>query len=100
MLPDEENDTLEPSESGRRRALISGPEGVTAAEIEAAVDRIKTRNAEGLVWIDILKPTEADGAFLRDVLGFHPLAVEDCLYGKQNPKLERYPGYFFLVLYA
>src|SRR5690606_14422012 len=22
------------------------------------------------------------------------------LYGKQNPKLERYPGYYFLVLYA
>lgn len=54
----------------------------------------------GIVWIDIVRPTEADGVLLRKDLGFHPLAVEDCLFGKQNPKLERYPGYFFLVLYA
>ncbi|MEX1182790.1 MAG: magnesium/cobalt transporter CorA [Gemmatimonadota bacterium] len=53
-----------------------------------------------LVWLDLVRPTEADGGFLRDMLRFHPLAVEDCLQGEQNPKLERYPGYFFLVLYA
>jgi magnesium transporter len=47
-----------------------------------------------------VRPTETDGDLLRGDLGFHPLAVEDCLFGKQNPKLERYPGYFFLVLYA
>jgi magnesium transporter len=56
--------------------------------------------AKERVWIDILRPTSEDGAFLRDTLGFHPLTVEDCLHGEQTPKLERYPGYFFLVLYA
>jgi magnesium transporter len=55
---------------------------------------------QGLVWIDIVRPTHVDGRMLRDDLKFHPLTVEDCLVGKQNPKLERYPGYFFLVLYA
>jgi magnesium transporter len=55
---------------------------------------------QGIVWIDIVRPVEADGVLLRSDLGFHPLTVEDCLFGKQTPKLERYPGYFFLVLYA
>ncbi|HEX6135573.1 MAG TPA: magnesium transporter CorA family protein [Longimicrobiales bacterium] len=106
MLPGDELEVEEqesPESAGRRRAFASGPAGVTAVTIEDAAERIRTGSARGeetLVWIDILRPSEADGTFLRDVLKFHPLAVEDCLYGKQNPKLERYPGYYFLVLYA
>jgi magnesium transporter len=53
-----------------------------------------------LVWIDVQNPDEAAAAFLRERLGFHPLAVEDCIRGRQRPKLDRYPGYFFLVLYT
>jgi magnesium transporter len=114
----------ERAESGaRRRAFASSPDGVQALSAEDASGRIRrgsgpalvardpeTGNAtgpalsgtpaQGIVWIDIIRPTQADAVFLRDNLGFHPLTVEDCLYGKQTPKLERYPGYFFLVLYA
>lgn len=61
--------------------------------LEAPADR-------PLVWIDITAPGPAEAAFLRDELGMHPLAVEDCLRGRQRPKLDRYPGYFFLVFYA
>ena len=53
-----------------------------------------------MVWVDFVRPTEEDGVYLRDQMNLHPLAVEDCLQGLQNPKLERYPGYFFIVLYA
>ena len=53
-----------------------------------------------LVWIDVAAPGEAEAVFLRDTLGFHPLAVEDSIRGRQRPKLDRYPGYFFLVFYA
>ncbi|HEX2167890.1 MAG TPA: CorA family divalent cation transporter, partial [Longimicrobiales bacterium] len=76
-------------------AESAGGETVAAAEAVPADVR-----QQGIVWIDIVRPTEEDGVLLRKDLGFHPLAVEDCLFGKQNPKLERYPGYFFLVLYA
>jgi magnesium transporter len=48
----------------------------------------------------VQNPDEAAAAFLRERLGFHPLAVEDCVRGRQRPKLDRYPGYFFLVLYT
>jgi magnesium transporter len=53
-----------------------------------------------LVWIDVACPGPPEAALLRERLRFHPLAVEDCLRGRQRPKLDRYPGYFFLVLYA
>jgi len=53
-----------------------------------------------LVWIDVACPGPAEEEFLRDRLHFHPLAVEDCVRGRQRPKLDRYPGYFFLVMYA
>jgi magnesium transporter len=97
-----------PTTGHRHRVLVSGPAGVHPASLEEAVvlmDRDGgAQPAQGtaarLVWIDIVGPTEEDGAFLREELRFHPLAVEDCLHGRQYPKLERYPGYFFLVLYA
>lgn len=53
-----------------------------------------------LVWIDVASPGEAEADFLRDRLHFHPLAVEDCIRGRQRPKLDRYPGYYFMVLYS
>jgi magnesium transporter len=52
------------------------------------------------VWIDIAAPGEDEERFLRDEPQFHPLAVEDCVRGRQRPKLDRYPGYYFLVFYA
>ena len=53
-----------------------------------------------VLWLDLVRPTDEDGEYLRSTLHLHPLAVEDCLHGEQLPKLERYPGYFFLVVYA
>jgi magnesium transporter len=100
-------DDLTQTEGGtRHRALATGPDGVRAVTVDEAVRRMDRGAPEPsskpgpLVWIDIVRPTEEDGNYLRDGMRFHPLAVEDCLQGLQNPKLERYPGYFFIVLYA
>lgn len=53
-----------------------------------------------LFWLDLHAPTEADFAALREVFGFHPLAVEDSLHFGQRPKLEDYDDFAFLVLYG
>lgn len=91
------------------RAFAALPNGVHAISREQAVERIVSpvrETVEGeaqpptLVWLDISNPGQEEAAFLRDVIGFHPLTVEDCMRGRQRPKLERYPGYFFLVMYA
>lgn len=58
------------------------------------------RERPPLVWIDVESPRAAEEGFLRDTLGLHPLAVEDSVRGRQRPKLDRYPDYYFLVMYA
>jgi len=90
-------------------AYASLPNGVHAIDVERAVGLMRdavaatpTPDAESapIVWIDVSSPTEADAVFLRERCGFHPLAVEDCMRGRQRPKIDRYPGYFFLVVYV
>jgi magnesium transporter len=88
------------------RAFASGPTGVHAIALEEATAKIRARaTGEGatddsVVWLDVSNPTEAEARLLREGIGFHPLAVEDCMRGRQRPKLDRYPGYLFLVIYA
>jgi magnesium transporter len=94
---------LEPS----IRAFASLSNGVHAITREQATESVRAQMEKRapaeeapLVWIDVVNPGDAEAAFLRDELGLHPLAVEDCVRGRQRPKLDRYPSYFFLVIYA
>ena len=82
------------------RAGVLQPTG--AEEASEAIRRALAgdERAEGFVWIDIIAPGEREAIFLRDELNMHPLAVEDCLRGRQRPKMDNYPGYSFVVFYA
>lgn len=82
------------------RAFAALPSGVHAIPMEQALKLLVSEEEKPLLWIDVTNPGADEAAFLRDEMHFHPLAVEDCLRGRQRPKLERYPGYFFLVVYA
>ena len=52
-----------------------------------------------IVWVDVADPTSKDFEDLAREFGFHPLSIEDCLNEHQRPKVEEYPGYYFIVLY-
>lgn len=52
-----------------------------------------------IVWADVSDPTGDDFAELAEEFGFHPLSIEDCRNTHQRPKVEEYPGYYFIVLY-
>ncbi len=49
-------------------------------------------------WLEVEAPTPDDLAILTARLGFHPLAVEDCVHPQRRAKFERYPTHGFLVL--
>jgi magnesium transporter len=52
-------------------------------------------------WLDLDgAPGDEESAMLRDIFGFHPLAVEDAEHFHQRPKLDTYDGYVFLVVYG
>ena len=101
---------FEDESSAERRTRIHAyaqtETGVHAIPLARALETIrrgaKDRGSEDppLVWIDVAAPGAAEGEFLRTELRFHPLAVEDTVRGRQRPKIDRYPGYYFLVMYA
>src|SRR2546423_12998173 len=51
-------------------------------------------------WLDLDRPSEDDFEILRDVFGFHPLAVEDSEQFDQRAKLDDYDDFVFLVVYG
>lgn len=95
-------------EQARITCWTAGENGVHAIPLETALGLFgacqAARSADDhtapLLWIDVASPGEPEAEFLRDRLHFHPLAVEDCVRGRQRPKLDRYPGYYFLVMYS
>jgi magnesium transporter len=51
-------------------------------------------------WIDFHQPSEDEIEFLNNPLDFHPLAIEDCIFALQRPKLDYYQDYTFFVTQA
>lgn len=86
--------------AARVRAYRARPDGVHVVPLEEALDHIRQPAPDAPpVWLAIADPGPSEGELLRG-LGFHPLAVEDTLRGRQRPKLERYDAYAFVVVYA
>ena len=54
---------------------------------------------QNVVWADVSDPTGEDFAELAEEFNFHPLSIEDCRNAHQRPKIEEFPGYYFIVLY-
>lgn len=52
-----------------------------------------------LTWINISKVNDESIAYLRDKYKFHHLDIEDIQSESQNPKLDVYKDYLFLVLH-
>ena len=63
---------------------------------EVAV-HLKDRN---FVWIDLVAPPDDELKKLAELIGLHPLTIEDAHTFKQRPKLEEYDGYVFLVVFG
>jgi len=51
-------------------------------------------------WLDLDRPDADDFEILREVFGFHPLAVEDSEHFDQRAKIEEYDDFVFIVVYG
>ncbi len=56
---------------------------------------------EGLLWVDFEgTPPEEDEPLLRQVFGFHPLAIDDALQESHVPRVDDWGDYLYIVLHA
>jgi len=55
---------------------------------------------ESLVWVDMEQPNEKDNRLLSDVFHFHPLTIEDAIETRNQPKVEPYSNYLFLIVHG
>jgi magnesium transporter len=51
-------------------------------------------------WLDLTAPSHEEIAQLRELFGFHPLALEDTEHFGQRPKLDNYDDHVLLVFYG
>src|SRR3954453_1881800 len=65
----------------------------------ADVKRALTTTTER-VWIDLISPDHDELADLSEVLGLHPLVVEDILESNQRAKIEIYPDALHIVMFG
>lgn len=64
-------------------------------------DSVETLLASGkFFWLDLHQPDSNDFEVLRNVFGFHPLAVEDSEHFGQRAKFDDYDDFVFLVMYG
>ncbi|HZD56259.1 MAG TPA: magnesium/cobalt transporter CorA [Anaerolineales bacterium] len=59
------------------------------------------KDPQCLLWVDFEgTPPEEDEPILREIFGFHPLAIEDALQETHVPKIDDWVKYLYIVLHA
>ncbi|MGZ4371479.1 MAG: CorA family divalent cation transporter, partial [Gaiellaceae bacterium] len=72
-----------------------------SAEMRFSSEKVAELLASGgFFWLDLEQPDQDDFSVLREVFGFHPLAVEDSEHFDQWAKIEDYDDFVFLVVYG
>jgi Mg2+ and Co2+ transporter CorA len=57
------------------------------------------KREDGYVWLDVPQWSEEAGDVLREVFGFHPVALEVCRERNHMPMVHGYPDHIFVVLH-
>lgn len=70
---------------------------------DMGLDFIKTLlfDEDAQIWVDLDTPTPDESRMvLEQIFGFHPLAIEDCIAVTEQPKIDDYEKYLFMVIHA
>ncbi len=74
------------------------------ADLEVDISRQRMFSAVadkgGLLWVDLEDPNEFESEALVEIFNFHPLAVEDCVTDRSQPKVDDYGEYLFIVVHG
>lgn len=70
---------------------------------DPGLDFIKSMlfDEDAQIWVDLEAPTEEEARLvLENTFSFHPLAIEDCIAVSEQPKIDDYEKYLFMVIHA
>jgi magnesium transporter len=65
--------------------------------VESLAEAVTALREGGFVWLNYYKPEKQDLNILVDLIGIHPLSVEDCFDDKQVPKIEHFQNNTFIL---
>ena len=57
-------------------------------------------DADTTIWLDLRDPDRDDLLVLQDEFGLHPVAIEDALFDRERPKIDRYETHLFMTVYS
>ncbi|MFJ8650276.1 magnesium and cobalt transport protein CorA [Streptomyces sp. NPDC093546] len=97
--------TTAPAPPDRRGSIVQASvyrDGRKVASLTTLAETFRRlrEEPEGMAWIGLHRPSEAELLSLADEFDLHELAVEDAMEAHQRPKLERYGDTLFVVLRA
>jgi magnesium transporter len=76
------------------------PPGGGLVPTATPTEAVSAAKEGGYVWLDFCEPTRDDLSCLIDLLGIHPLSIEDCFDTDQIPKIDDFPRHAFLLFNA
>jgi len=66
-------------------------------KVDSVADAVSALKDGGFIWLNFYKPEREDLNILVDLLGIHPLSVEDCFDERQIPKIEFFINNTFIL---
>jgi magnesium transporter len=83
------------------RSLFFSSKGSLQTGLEETEFATALRDHRGVLWVDFEgTPPESDEPLLREVFGFHPLAIDDALQESHVPKVDDWGEYLYIVLHS
>jgi magnesium transporter len=83
------------------RSLYLTNDGLIKTDLPVEAFPAALEDPDGMLWVDFeATPPESDEPLLRNVFGFHPLAVDDALQESHVPKVDDWNEYLYVVLHA
>jgi len=83
------------------RSVFIAKDGTVRTDLQLADFPGALHDPTGILWVDFeATPPETDEPTLREVFGFHPLAVDDALQETHVPKIDDWDTYLYIVLHA
>lgn len=83
------------------RAIYHTPDGQLRIDVEPGAFSEALRDSQGLLWVDFVgESPDVCEPILRDIFGFHPLAIDDALREEHVPKIDDWGEYLYIVLHV